>query len=145
MIRGLHHVGIVTANLERTIGLYRSLFGSEPSAIVNIEKSGIKLRTAMLSLGNSYLQVIEPIIGPGVDALQRYGEGAILEIALEVKDIEQFHHELQLKGVDPVNIVGEAIEEKYLVASSGNRYFYLPKHATSGTSIEVYQVILGTQ
>ena len=49
---------------------------------------------------------------------------------------------MKMRGIQPVNLIGEPIESKFLVASSGNRYFYLPKDRTRGTSVEIIHVTL---
>jgi hypothetical protein len=64
-----------------------------------------------------------------------------LEYALEVDDIEQFGREIRGRGITPVDLLGNPIEASYIVAASGNRYFYLPKAKTRGTSIEIIQVM----
>jgi catechol 2,3-dioxygenase-like lactoylglutathione lyase family enzyme len=144
MLRKLHHVGVVTADIDQAICHYVETFGCKPPNVVAVDKPGIKLRTAMLAIGSenaNYLQLIEPEIGPGVDELAARGEGAIFEMAFEVEDIEAFHDEIAGQGVKPVNLVGEPLETRYIVASSGNRYFYLPKDKMRGTNIEIIQVM----
>jgi catechol 2,3-dioxygenase-like lactoylglutathione lyase family enzyme len=141
MIKGLHHVGIVTANIEDAIRYYVETFGCPPPKVVTVDKPGIQLRTAMLSIGASHLQLIEPKTGPGVEELQTRGEGAILEVAFQVDDIEQFYDEMSHRGISPVSMVGAPIDTRYLAASSGNRYFYLPQEKTRGTSVEIIQVM----
>ena len=142
MIRRLHHVGIVTANLEAALSHYAEVFGCEVPRILSVDKPRIKLRTAMLSIGESHLQLIEPESGPGVDDLKGGGEGTIFEIALEVSDIEEMYHRMKAQNIEPVDFVGEPLRTKFLVASSGNRYFYLPRDKMRGTLIEIYQVML---
>lgn len=141
MIRGIHHVAILTSNIERAMDFFRQTFGCEPVKIVSVNKPGLKLRTAMLSLGASHLQLIEPEIGPGVEQLKKAGEGTIFEMALEVNDIEEFYDHVKGQGITPVSLTGEPIQSKFLTASSGNRYFYLPQQKPQGTNIEIYQVV----
>jgi hypothetical protein len=70
------------------------------------------------------------------------GEGTIFEMALEVSDIEEMYHRMKAQNIEPVDIVGEPLRTNFLVASSGNRYFYLPRDKMRGTLIEIYQVML---
>jgi hypothetical protein len=144
MLRKLHHVGIVTADIEAAIRHYMETFDCPAPKVVSVDKPGIKLRTAMLAIGcekPSHVQLIEPKIGPGVEELRRGGEGAILEMAFEVEEIESVHDDLSRRGIAPVDLLGRPIDSKFLVASSGNRYFYLPREKMRGTSIEIIQVI----
>jgi catechol 2,3-dioxygenase-like lactoylglutathione lyase family enzyme len=141
MIRQLHHVGILTKDVQASVRHYVETYGCAAPKIVSVEKPGLKLRTAMLQLGSSNLQLVEPEIGPGVQELHAGGEGTIFEMAFQVDDIEQFHDEMTERGITPVTLLGAPLTEKYLVANSGNRYFYLPKEKNRGTTIEVIQEI----
>lgn len=142
MIRRLHHVGIVTANIEAALRHYAEVFGCEMTQILSVDKPGMKLRTVMLSVGESHLQLLEPESGLGLDDLKNGGEGAIFEMALEVSDIEEMYDRMKARNIEPVNIVGEPLQTKFHVASSGNRYFYLPRNKMRGTRIEIYQVMV---
>lgn len=120
---------------------YVKTFDCEPAKIISVEKPGLKFRAVMLSLGGSHLQVIEPEIGLGVEELKQTGEGAIFEMALEVDDIEGFYDRVKSQGVTPVGLDGNPIQTKFVTATSGNRYFYLPREMVLGTNIEIYQIV----
>lgn len=145
MIRRLHHVGIVTSNLDAAVRHYSSLYGCvAPSVVTSIDRPGLKFRTVMLSVASgcgNHIQLIEPEIGFGLEELQTKGEGAIIEMAFEVDDIEAFSREAAAQGLEPRNLLGLPIDTPYLVAASGNRYLYLPKERNFGTSIEIIQVM----
>ena len=143
MIRRLHHVGIVTANIEQTLRFYVTALGCDAVNIVRVDKPGLKLKTAMVPLGagsGTHLQLIEPEVGIGVRELAEQGDGAIIEMALEVDDIEKAHDRMHRREIPPVSILGEPLREKFVTAASGNKYFYLPKAKTRGTSIEFIEV-----
>jgi len=140
----MHHVGIVTSDIESAVRHYTSLFGCATPALVSIDRPGLKFRTAMVSVApasGSHVQLIEPEIGFGVEELRSKGEGAIIEMAFEVDDIEAFSREMNEQGMPPLNLLGQPIDTPYLVAASGNRYLYLPKDRNFGTSIEIIQVM----
>jgi catechol 2,3-dioxygenase-like lactoylglutathione lyase family enzyme len=141
MIKRLHHVGVVTSNIEKSLQFYVTAFGCPDVNIVSVDKPGLKLRTAMIPLGTgTHLQLIEPKIGLGVEELAERGEGAIVEMALEVDDIEAAHDRMREQQMFPVSILGDPLQEKFVRAASGNKYFYLPKAKTRGTSIEFIEV-----
>ena len=141
MIRRLHHVGIVTSNIEQAVHHYVESFGCPPPKIVTIDKPGVKLRSAMISIGaGTHLQLIEPAIGLGAEELGSRGEGAIIELAFEVDDIESFSRKKRAEGATLMDLLGKPIDADYLVASSGNRYVYLSKDENLGTSIELIEV-----
>lgn len=147
MVKKLHHVAILTSDIEEMVEYYQETFGCPAPKIVSVDKPDFKLKTAMVPVGSdgaSRLQVIQPVEGPGVKELREGGEGTIFELAFEVEDIEEFFDQLRSKGMTPVDLLGRPIESKYLVASSGTRYFYLPKSQTRGTVIEICQIMTNT-
>lgn len=135
----LDHVGIIVSKLEDSIKFYTETFGCKSLSIISVDKPGLKLRSAMLSIGNNYVQLIEPHEGPWVEKLKSDGEGAIWEICFEVEDIEEFYDQMKRKGITPVDILGRPLKEKYIVSSYGNKFFLLPKDKTLGTRIEVLE------
>ena len=78
MITNLHHVAILTCNMEEAINYYTELLGCDPPAIAKVDKPGMKLLSALIHIGPSgstYMQLIEPSEGPGVEELASGGEG----------------------------------------------------------------------
>ena len=141
MIRRLHHVGIVTSDIELAARHYVASFGVPEPKIVSIDRPGVKLRSAMISVGGgTHVQLIEPAIGLGVEELRSRGEGAIIELAFEVDDIESFSQQKRAEGATLTDLAGNPIEADYLVAASGNRYVYLAKDGNLGTSFELIEV-----
>ena len=144
MIIGLHHVAILTTDMEDTLDFFATLFGSEKPASVAIDKPGLKFRTVMLPIGaagSTFLQIIEPQEGPGVEELERDGEGALFEIGYRVEDLEAFNERMIAEGIAPVDLQGNPIDGQYLVSSFGNRYSFLPKDKTKGARSEFVQVM----
>jgi hypothetical protein len=135
-------VAILSSNIRETINYFTEHFMCSASNIASVEKPGFRLKSAMLAIGpdsGSFLQIIEPIEGPGVSELSKHGEGSLYEIALEVENIEEFYDQVAAKGLIPTDFLGRPISTKFLVASSGNKYFYLPVAQTRGTRIEIIQ------
>ena len=144
MITNLHHVAILTSNMEDAIEYYTNLLGVQTPRIVEVNRPGIKLRSAMLPIGPSgetYLQRIEPSLGPGVAELERGGDGTLFEVGFQVDNIEAFHDQMDTREIRPQDLAGDSIEDKYIESKFGNRYFFLPKDKTKGTRLEFVQVI----
>ena len=69
MIRGIHHVGLSTPDLDRLVGFYRDVMGFEvvmtsawrdrPIVDRMVGLSGSAARQTMLKAGNAYLEVFE--------------------------------------------------------------------------------------
>jgi NAD(P)-dependent dehydrogenase (short-subunit alcohol dehydrogenase family) len=140
-IRRLDHVAILTRSMERSIEHYADFLGVERPLIRDIDRPGLKLRTAMIRAGkesDAHIQLIEPAVGPGVVELQRDGDGAIFEIAFEVEDIDEAADLLLAGGARLEDIRANAVDGP-LTAASGNRFFYLSRDHTQGTRTEIVQ------
>ena len=144
MITNLHHCCVLTSNMEDAIEYYMELLGCQTPRVAEVDQPGVKLRSAMLPIGpagETYLQLMEPSEGPGVEELERGGEGTLLEVGFQVDNIEEFYDRMVVKGITPLDIAGRPLDGKYIVSKFGNRYFYLPRDKTRGTKIEVVQII----
>ena len=143
MIKQLHHVAILTSNIEEAIQYYCKLLGCQARDPVEVDKGGARLRTVMLPLGPSgttFLQLIEPEQGPGVEELKRTGEGVIFEIGFQTEDIESFHSHLATMGIEASDLCENPIQKKYLESKYGNRYFVLPRSMARGSRLEIVQI-----
>jgi lactoylglutathione lyase len=97
---GLHHAGIVVANLERSIAFYRDVFGLEVAE--RLDFGGERL--AFLQLGAARLELI-------ASAPQARRTGVVDHVALEVRDLDGLRRHLEQRGVTlvdrgPVDVPG---------------------------------------
>lgn len=138
MISQIHHVAILTRDIEKAIQHYVDLLGCEEKEPATVEKPGLHWRTVLLPLGNgtTALQLIEPLEGPGVDELARGGEGALFEIGFRCEDIEGFHSHLQQRDIPASDLREMPLEEPHLVSKFGNKYFVVPREKSRGTRLE---------
>ena len=91
--------------------------------------------------GETFLQIIEPKLGPGVKELAKGGEGTLFEMAFQTDDIEDFADKMLNKGITPSNIAEQPIQDKYITSKFGNRYFILPGKQLRGTRAEIVQMM----
>lgn len=143
-ITRIHHVGILTRDIEVAVRSYVDLLDNAPPRIVDVARQGVRLRSAMIPVGRAsgtYVQLIQPLEGPGVHELEDEGDGALYEIAFEVGDITQATRAARLAGERPTDIAGVEFDGPYLTASSGNRYFYLQPGETRNTRLELIEVV----
>ena len=142
MIRQIHHVAILTFDIEASIRHYVELLGCAEKEPALVEKPGMRWRTVLLPLGNgaTNLQLIEPSEGPGLDELRQGGEGTLFEIGFQCEDAEQFANELREKSIKPSDLKEEPIVSPYLTSKFGNRYFIIPEEKSRGTRLEVVQI-----
>lgn len=143
--RRLHHVAILTGDIDRAVEHYATTLGADRPEIRSIDAPGLRLRTAMLRPGSepsAAIQLIEPEVGPGVVELERDGEGALYEVAWEVDDVEAVANGMLGSGASLLDMAGNAINAP-ITARSGSRYFYLDRETTAGTRTEVIQPATG--
>lgn len=146
MISGLHHVAVLTADLDAALAQYGALLGGEAPRQVLVDQPGVKLKSAMLPLGSAgttFLQVIQPIEGPGVEELRRGGEGTLFEIGFQVEDIEEFNGALRARGAGPLDLAERPIAQNFISSKFGNRYSFVPRSVTRGARVEIVQVMRG--
>ena len=141
MIRQIHHVAILTSDIEAAIGHYVDLIGCQRRDPVDIQKHGLKWRSVLLPIGNqtTALQLIQPLEGPGVEELNARGEGALFEVGFVCEDADAFVENLRARVVAPSDLAEAAIDTNYIISKYGNRYFIVPRQKSRGTRLEFIQ------
>lgn len=86
-IRRLHHVGLVVADLEQAYRFWRDALGLELIREAILAEQGV--RAALLRLGNSQIELLQPLSASGAVArfLARTG-GGLHHMCFETADIE---------------------------------------------------------
>ncbi len=123
-MRGLHHVGITVADLERGIDFYHGVLGlefvNEPSPLFDdpalgpaVGVPGAALRQVSLALGDTILELLEYArpASPVAEPLPQNALGA-QHVGFLVDDIHAKKAELEAKGVaffSDVNAVDEGV------------------------------------
>jgi catechol 2,3-dioxygenase-like lactoylglutathione lyase family enzyme len=123
-VKGVHHVGITVADLDRAIDFYHGVLGlgfvNEPSPVFDapalgpaVGVPGAALRQVSLAIGDTTLELLEylqpesPIPAP----LPQNALGA-QHVAIRVDDINATKAELEAKGVEfysDVNVVDAGV------------------------------------
>ena len=101
-INRIHHTGVVVRSLEQAYGFYRDTLGLRLVKEAVMENQGV--RAALLDLGNSFLELLEPIDGETGIArfLEKRGEG-LHHVCMEVDDIRASLAELKAQGVELID------------------------------------------
>ena len=123
-MKGLHHVGITVADLDRGIDFYHGVLGldflTEPSPVFDapslgpaVGVPGAALRQVCLALGDTILELLEYLkpSSPVPSPLPQNALGA-QHVAFLVDDIDAKKAELESKGVQflsDVNVVDEGV------------------------------------
>lgn len=140
MIVRLHHVGVVTSDLETTSARLAAVLGLPEPQPRHVSTDAYELRTVMVPTGGgTHLQLIEPARGAYVAELAERGDGAAVEIAFEVADIAAASEEVRNRDLAPVDLVNDPLKDGFAHAASGSRYLYLPAGAVLGTRVELIQ------
>ncbi|MCH8026481.1 MAG: VOC family protein, partial [Chloroflexi bacterium] len=101
-INRIHHIGVVVRSLEQAYGFYRDTLGLRLVKEAVMEDQGV--RAALLDLGNSFLELLEPIGGETGIArfLEKRGEG-MHHVCMEVADIRASLAELKSQGMELID------------------------------------------
>ena len=130
MLKKIHHVGIVVRNLEEAYAFYRDILGLHVHKEATVEDQGV--RAALLTIGNSEIELLEPINENGGVAkfLEKRGEG-LHHICFETDDVGAELEATKQKGI-------AVIDQKPRVGLAGMICFLHPK-ANHGVLIEYAQ------
>src|SRR5213596_3358267 len=94
----IDHIGIATKRIDDALGFWVDALGLENVHTEVVEDQ--KVRVAMLPIGESRIELLEPISGdsPISKFIEKRG-GGIHHVAVEVDDIEAVLAKLKSKGV----------------------------------------------
>jgi len=130
MLRKIHHIGIVVRSLDAAYAFYRDTLGLHVHKEAVVEDQGV--RAALLTIGNSEIELLEPINQNGGVAkfLERRGEG-LHHICFETDDVHAELAATKAKGI-------ELIDQTPRQGLAGMICFLHPK-ANHGVLIEYAQ------
>lgn len=126
----IDHVGVAVASIDEALPVYRAL-GLD--ATLREEVPTQKVRTAMLPLGESRIELIEPTAQDSSVArfLARRG-GGVHHICLAVDDIQKAINELSARGF-------RLLHTRPVAGADGKRVAFLHPEAAHGVLIELSQ------
>ena len=129
MIKRIHHVGIVVSSVDDALPFYTRVLGLDVTLDTLVEEQGV--RAALLRLGDSELELLEPVReGTGVARFLEK-QGGMHHVCFETDDIEPDLARLKADGV-------EMIDEKTRDGVAGRICFMHPR-ANNGVLIEYCQ------
>lgn len=132
MIKKVHHVGVVVRDMEQAMRFYRDMLGLPIYKMQVIHEQGVK--AALLTVGNSEIELLEPIVADNGIAryLERKGEG-LHHICFEADDVERDLADLKSRGT-------EMIDQQTRIGIAG-RICFLHPSALDGALVELCQPI----
>jgi len=136
----IHHIGMIVRDADRTAAFYESLgigpfkpliFDSRERKLGDKTLAGLKLKLRMGHVGDTRLEMIQPLEGEGpwFDFLAKHGEG-VAHIAFVVKDIEKSKAELVARGL-------KVVYESWF--QNGGAAAYLESDELGGILLEIFQ------
>jgi methylmalonyl-CoA/ethylmalonyl-CoA epimerase len=132
MIQKVHHVGVVVRDMDEAMRFYRDTLGLHVHREATIQEQGV--RAALLTLGDSEIELLQPVIeDTGVARyLEKKGEG-LHHICFQVEDIERDLEALKRRGT-------EMIDLETRIGLAG-RICFLHPSAMDGALVELCQPI----
>ncbi len=131
MLTKIDHIGIAVKSLDETIPFYRDNLGMAFAGIEEVAEQ--KVRVAMLQVGESKIELLEPTCeeSPVAKFIEKNGVG-IHHIAYEVADIEAEIAKLLAGGV-------RMIDEKPRNGAHGTRIAFIHPKSSNGVLTELCQ------
>ncbi len=126
----IDHLGVAVRDLEKARMFYE-LLGMHvgPEEVVVQEQ----VRTAMIGVGESRIELLEPLSEESVIGryLDRRGEG-LHHLALQVDDIVDVFTEMKAAGM-------RLVSDELNIGAGGQLYFFVHPSSTGGVLIEICQ------
>jgi methylmalonyl-CoA epimerase len=127
MLKRIHHVGIVVKSLDDSYRFYRDVLGLHIHKTAEVRDQGV--RAALLTVGHSEIELLEPIDPKGTVArfLEKRGDG-MHHVCFETDGVERELAAAKAAGIP-------LIDEKPRAGLAGRICFLHPK-GTAGVLVE---------
>ena len=130
MLKRIHHVGVVVANLESGLRFWRDTLGLHLTKTATIEEQGV--RAALLKVGDSEIELLEPLNPEnGVGRFLARRGGGLHHLCFETDDVARELDGARSKGI-------QLLDQKPRHGLAGMICFMHPK-ATRGVLVEYAQ------
>jgi methylmalonyl-CoA/ethylmalonyl-CoA epimerase len=131
MLTKINHIGIAVKSLDDSLPFYRDNLGMTFTGIEEVTEQ--KVRVAMLQVGESKIELLEPTSedSPVAKFIEKNGPG-IHHLAYEVEDIEAAIARLMADGA-------RMIDEKPRNGAHGTRIAFVHPKSSNGVLTEICQ------
>jgi methylmalonyl-CoA/ethylmalonyl-CoA epimerase len=131
MLTKINHIGIAVKSLNDSLPFYRDNLGMAFAGIEEVVEQ--KVRVAMLQIGDSKIELLEPTSEESAVAkfMEKNGPG-IHHLAYEVEDIEAAIQKLMADGA-------RMIDEKPRTGAHGSRIAFIHPKSSNGVLTEICQ------
>ncbi len=130
--KGIHHIGVAVADLEKSQARWGALFGAVAGPVEEIPERGARLVHLRFANG-SQIELLAPLgeASPIAKFLGSRGEG-VQHLTLEVDDIEGAVRELTRAGL-------QFISEQPQTGAGGAQVAFIHPRSLNGVLVEVRQ------
>jgi methylmalonyl-CoA/ethylmalonyl-CoA epimerase len=128
----LNHVGVATPSIERSLEMYRTMFGAEPhGAPFDLPAQGV--RVCFVDTPNSQIELIEPLgpESPIARFLEKNPAGGQHHVCFEVPEINGAKAELEGSGA---RVLGEP-----RLGAHGTPVFFVHPKDMGGVLVEIME------
>ena len=131
MFKNIDHIGIAVKDLQAAKALFEKLTGHAVDHEESVPSE--KVNTAFIQIGNTKLELLEPLNGEGPMAkfIEKRGEG-IQQMAFEVDDIDAEMSRLKAAGF-------ELLSDAPKVGAHNTKVFFIHPRSAQGILVEVLQ------
>ncbi len=131
MLTKINHIGIAVKSIEESLTFYRDNLGMDLAGVEEVAEQ--KVRVAMLQIGESKIELLEPTSAdsPVARFMEKNGPG-IHHLAYEVADIEAAIAKLLADGA-------RMIDEKPRNGAHGTRIAFVHPKSSNGVLTELCQ------
>ena len=128
----LNHVGVATPSIEKSLELYRTMFGAEPDREpFDLPAQGVKV--CFVNTPNSQIELIEPLGegSPIAKFLEKNPLGGQHHVCFEVPNIDAAKAELEASGA---RVLGEP-----RIGAHGTPVFFVHPKDMGGVLVEIME------
>ncbi|MBN1440655.1 MAG: methylmalonyl-CoA epimerase [Anaerolineales bacterium] len=127
----LHHVAVVTADIDSALAFWRDALGLEPSGVKFLPEQ--KSKIAFLPLGSAEIELVQPADpDSGIGKyLSKRGPG-MHHLCLEVRDFDGAVGRLKAKGI-------RLTSEAPMTGADGRRMIFVHPESAGGVLVELYE------
>jgi len=131
MFKNIDHIGIAVKDLQAAKALFERLTGQKVAHEESVPTE--KVNTAFIQIGNTKLELLEPMNGEGPMAkfIEKRGEG-IQQMAFEVADIDAEMARLKSAGF-------ELLSDQPKLGANNTKVFFIHPRSANGILVEVLQ------
>jgi LAO/AO transport system kinase len=124
----LDHLGVAVRSIAEARRFYEML-GMKIGYVETVEHE--QVRVAMLPLGDSRVELLEPMVEESVIGrfLAKRGEG-LHHIAVKVTDVDEMFRKLKDRGV-------KVVSDQVRTGAGGHKYFFVHPQSTGGVLVEM--------